>query len=133
MEYLIIFLYFACLSFQHILLPNSIHQLGWFKSSHNITYDRTYIIACRKISILISIPVCLSVCHRHRLFLIFINDLLNNMRYYVCLFADRIYSLQDCLTLQEDHTSLCLTNEIQCGQMSLYESDSASTSQTNTL
>ena len=42
------------------------------------------------------------------LFLIFINDLLDNIRSSVCLFADdcvlyrNIHSLQDCLTLQED-------------------------------
>ena len=46
------------------------------------------------------------------LFLIFINDLPDNIRYSVRLFADdcvlyrNIHSLQDCLTLQEDLTSL---------------------------
>ena len=46
------------------------------------------------------------------LFLIFINDLLDNIRSSVCLFADdcvlyrNIHSLQDCLALQEDLTSL---------------------------
>ena len=46
------------------------------------------------------------------LFLIFINDLLDNIRSSVCLFADycvlyrNIHSLQDCLILQEDITSL---------------------------
>ena len=46
------------------------------------------------------------------LFLIFINDLPDNIRSSVCLFMDdcvlyrNIYSIQDCLTLQEDHTSL---------------------------
>ena len=46
------------------------------------------------------------------LFLIFINDLLDNIRSSVCLFADdcvlykNIRSLQDCLILQEDLTSL---------------------------
>ena len=46
------------------------------------------------------------------LFLIFINDLLDNIRPSVCLFADdcvlyrNIHSLQDCLILQEDLTSL---------------------------
>ena len=46
------------------------------------------------------------------LFLIFINDLLDNIRSSVRLFADdcvlyrNIHSLQDCLTLQEDLTSL---------------------------
>ena len=45
-------------------------------------------------------------------FLIFINDLLDNIRSSVRLFADdcvlymNIYSIQDCLTLQEDLTSL---------------------------
>ena len=46
------------------------------------------------------------------LFLIFINDLLDNIRSSVCLFTNdcvlyrSIHSLQDCLTLQEDLTSL---------------------------
>ena len=46
------------------------------------------------------------------LFLIFINDLPDNIRSSVCLFPDdcvlyrNIHSLQDCLTLQEDFTSL---------------------------
>ena len=46
------------------------------------------------------------------LFLIFINNLLDNIRSSVRLFADdcvlyrNIHSLQDCLTLQEDFTSL---------------------------
>ena len=46
------------------------------------------------------------------LFLIFINDLLDNIRSSVHLFADdcvlyrNIHSLQDCLALQEDLTSL---------------------------
>ena len=46
------------------------------------------------------------------LFLIFINDLLDNIRSSVRLFADdsvlyrNIHSLQDCLALQEDLTSL---------------------------
>ena len=46
------------------------------------------------------------------LFHIFINDLLDNIRSSVCLFADdcvlyrNIHSLQDCLILQEDLTSL---------------------------
>ena len=46
------------------------------------------------------------------LFLIFINDLPANIRSSVCLFVDdcvlyrNIYSIQDCLTLQEDLTSL---------------------------
>ena len=45
-------------------------------------------------------------------FLIFINDLSDNIRSSVCLFADdcvlyrNIHSLQDCLILQEDLTSL---------------------------
>ena len=52
------------------------------------------------------------------LFLIFINDLPDNIRSSVRLFADdcvlyrTIHSLQDCLTLQEDLTSLGLANEI---------------------
>ena len=46
------------------------------------------------------------------LFLIFLNNLLDNIRSSVPLFADdcvlymNIYSIQDCLTLQEDLTSL---------------------------
>ena len=46
------------------------------------------------------------------LFLIFINDFPDNIRSSVCLFADdcvlyrNIYSIQDCLTLQNDLTSL---------------------------
>ena len=46
------------------------------------------------------------------MFLIFINDLPDNIRSSVHLFADdcvmyrNIYSIQDCLTLQEDLTSL---------------------------
>ena len=46
------------------------------------------------------------------LFLIFINDLLDNIRSSVHMFADdcvlyrNIYPIQDCLTLQEDLTSL---------------------------
>ena len=46
------------------------------------------------------------------LFLIFINDLPDNIRSYVFLFADdfvlyrNIYSIQDCFILQEDLTSL---------------------------
>ena len=46
------------------------------------------------------------------LFLIFINNLPDNMRSSVCLFADdcvlfrNIHSLQDCLILNEDVTSL---------------------------
>ena len=46
------------------------------------------------------------------LFLIFINDLPDNIKSSVCLFADdcvlyrNIYSIQDCFILQEDLTSL---------------------------
>ena len=46
------------------------------------------------------------------LFLIFINDLLDNIRSSVCLFVDdcilyrKTHSLQDCMILQEDLTSL---------------------------
>ena len=46
------------------------------------------------------------------MFLIFIKDLPDNIRSSVCLFANNyvlyrnIYSIQDCLTLQEDLTSL---------------------------
>ena len=69
------------------------------------------------------------------LFLIFINDLPYNIKSSVRLFADdcvlfkNIHSLQDCLILQEDLASLGvlggrLANEVQCCQMSLYESDS---------
>ena len=52
------------------------------------------------------------VSFRTILFLIFINDLPDNIRSSVLLFADHcvlyrnIYSIQDCLTLQEDLTSL---------------------------
>ena len=78
------------------------------------------------------------------LFLIFINDLLDNIRSSVCLFADdcvlyrNIHSLQDCLALQEDLTSLGQWEadwqmKFSCSQMSLNESDSASASQTNSL
>ena len=48
------------------------------------------------------------------LFLIFINDLPDNIKSSVCLFADdcvlyrNIHSLQDCLILQEDLDSLAL-------------------------
>ena len=71
------------------------------------------------------------------LFLIFINDLPNNIKSSVRLFVDdcvlymNIHSLHDCLILQEDLDSLKwplggqLANEVQCCQMSLYESDSA--------
>ena len=76
------------------------------------------------------------------LFLILINDLQDNIRSSVRLFADcvlfrNIYSIQDCFILQKDLTSLGqwkpIENEVQCGQMSLYESDLASASQTNSL
>ena len=77
------------------------------------------------------------------LFLIFINDLPDNIRSSVCLFADdcvlyrNIYLIQDCFILQEDLTSLGFRkpfgNEVQYGEMSLYESDSASASQTDSL
>ena len=78
------------------------------------------------------------------LFLIFINNLPYNISSSVRLFADdcvlyrNIYSIQDCLTLQEDLTSLGqmgsrLANEIQSGQMSVHESDSTSASQRHTL
>ena len=76
------------------------------------------------------------------LFLILINNLQDNIRSSVRLFADcvlfrNIYSIQDCFILQKDLTSLGqwkpIENEVQCGQMSLYESDLASASQTNSL
>ena len=63
-----------------------------------------------------TVPVSSDVSHGSVLgpilFLIFINDLPHNIRSSVCLFADEcvlyrnIYSIQDCLTLQEDLTSL---------------------------
>ena len=65
--------------------------------------------------------------------MIFINDLPYKIKSSVRLFADdyvlyrNIHSLQDCLILQEDLDSLGgpVANEVQCCQMSLYESDSA--------
>ena len=57
----------------------------------------------------------LRVCFRTVLFIIFIIDLPDNIRSSVCLFAmfaddcvlyRNIYSIQNCLTLQEDLTSL---------------------------
>ena len=57
------------------------------------------------------VPVLSSVLLGPILFLIFINDLLDNIRSSVRLFADdcvlyrNIHSLQDCLALQEDLTS----------------------------
>ena len=79
------------------------------------------------------VPVLSGVPHRlvlkPILFLIFINDLADNIRY------KNIYSIQDCLTLQEDLSSL--------GQWEAYwqmkfnvakcHSDLASKSQTHTL
>ena len=77
------------------------------------------------------------------LFLIFINDLLDNIRCSVRLFADdcvlyrNIHSLQDCLILQEELTSLgqweadwqMKFNIAKCHSMI----DSISASQTNSL
>ena len=71
------------------------------------------------------------------LFLIFINDLPDNIKSSVRLFVDHcvlyrnIHSLQDCLVLQEDLDSLQLYLGVQCCQMSLYDSDSALLTQTN--
>ena len=76
------------------------------------------------------------------LFLIFINDLPDNIKSSIRLFVDdcvlyrNIHSLQDCLILQEEFDSLGLWEadwqmEVQCCQMSLYESDSALLTQTN--
>ena len=78
------------------------------------------------------------------LFLIFINDLLDNIRSSVCLFADdcvlyrNIHSLQGLFGLarrphQFRTVGSRLANEILCSQMSLNESDSGSASQTNSL
>ena len=76
------------------------------------------------------------------LFLIFINDLPDNIKPSVCLFADdcvlyrNIHSLQDCLILQEDLDSLGLWEadwqmKFNVCQMSLYESDLALLTGTN--
>ena len=55
--------------------------------------------------------------------LFLINDLpITSGLLFVCVPHRNIYSRQNCLTLQEDLTSS--GHEIQCGQMSLYESDS---------
>ena len=74
------------------------------------------------------------------LFLIFINNLPDNIRSSVRLFADdcvlyrNIYSIQDCLTLQEDLTSLGQWEaDWQMNYMWAHESDSSSASQTHTL
>ena len=75
-------------------------------------------------------------------FLIFINDLPDNIKSSVRLFADdcvlyrNIHSLQDCLILQEDLDSLGLWEadwqmKFQYCQMSLCESDPALLTQTN--
>ena len=78
------------------------------------------------------------------LFVIFINDLLDNIRSSVRLFAD------DCILYRKHIFDLGLfysagrprylrtmgsqsANEVQCGSLSLYESDLVSASQTNSL
>ena len=72
------------------------------------------------------------------------NDLPDNIRSSVRLFPDdcvlyrNIYSIQDCLPLQEDLTSLGQWEarwqmKFNVAKMSLHESDSASASQTHTL
>ena len=71
------------------------------------------------------------------LFLIFINDLPDDIKSSVCLFADdcvlyrNIHSLQDCLILQEDLDSLGLWAAKWQMKFNVYESDSALLTQTN--
>ena len=70
------------------------------------------------------------------LFLVFINDLPDNIRSSVRLFADdcvlyrNICSPSDCLILQDDLDRLAQW-EVQCGQMSLNEGVTTPSGQTN--
>ena len=85
----------------------------WINSWHS---GRTQQVVLNRWSSLRSSPSVIwctpGIDFRMTLFLIFINDLPDNIRSSVRLFADdcvlyrNIYSIQDCLTLQEDLTSL---------------------------
>ena len=73
------------------------------------------------------------------LFLIFINDLPDNIRSSVRLFADdcvlyrNIKPQLDCQILQDGQMGDGLANEIQCYQMSFNEGDPATSKQAYTI